>query len=187
MQALVVFLLLFLAPPRADAGSVAYLFTLRRERHPLPNVWSTYFKGCPAGSFTVKTHIEPESAAAKMNVSRSHFTDGKLGTSIHVERFGYSIVKVRYLLMHAAVEAGPLPGASAPDWYLFLSDSCAPLVNCRDAHAYLASREGRSFIGTDRHAHSMTSHSCFCRDRTVMSYTERVAILPHLTLLGSFG
>ena len=128
--------------PHGSAASAAYLFTLRRERHPLPNVWAAYFKGCPAGSFSVHTHIEPESQAAKMNVSRSHFTTGRIKTSVHVERFGYSIVKVRYLLMHAAQER--------PDWYVFLSDSCAPLVNCHDAHAYLESRGGRSFIGTDR-------------------------------------
>jgi len=94
----------------------------------------------------VHTHVEMNSThVTKPNVGQlpTRFSAGRIGTSIHVERFQYSMVKVRYLLLHAAFQVGN------PEWFIFLSDSCAPLVSCRSAHAYLNAHKGRSFLGPD--------------------------------------
>ena len=38
---------------------VAYLFTLRKDRHPLGRAWAAYFRGCPEGSWRVSVASSP--------------------------------------------------------------------------------------------------------------------------------
>ena len=55
------------APPhplgRASAASpaptVAFLFTLRRDRHPLGRAWNSFFRKCPNGTARVHVHTDP--------------------------------------------------------------------------------------------------------------------------------
>eukprot|EP00966_Prymnesium_polylepis_P165453 3824989-Prymnesium_polylepis.1 len=48
-------------PAESSDGVVtmAYLFTLRRARHPLFHSWNAYFDSCPQGSFRILLHVDP--------------------------------------------------------------------------------------------------------------------------------
>ena len=64
---------------------------------------------------------------------------------IHIARFGYSMVQARLLLLRHA--AGAKPPA---EWFIFFSESDAPLRSCPDALRFLARRAGaRSFAYAD--------------------------------------
>ena len=156
---------------------VAYLFTLRSAgRHPLERTWSRYFDGCPAGSVVLLSHTD---AAATPPASQGHsgvFANSTVPESIRVHRFGYSMVKARLLLLRYAANRSHgqrhltlhrQPTAATPSWYLFFSDSCAPVLPCPEVHAYLERHSPRSFVQADPcddprrlHGTSITMESC---------------------------
>ena len=141
-------LLLASAETTSDAKSpvVAYLFTLRRARHPLPRVWSMYFAGCPRGSYRIHLHTDPTfNGTAKTNATNRFFAPSRMiPRSTHIRRFGYEMVNARMLLLRHAMIAESSP----PDWFFYFSESCAPISHCHDAHAYLAKSAGKSFMKT---------------------------------------
>ena len=84
----------------------------------------------------------------------------RISKSVAVHRFGYSMVEARLLLLRNA-------SAQRPDWYLFFSESCAPLLPCKKVHAFLKQHQGRSFVenrnGTNRPVKEVRRrmhHSC---------------------------
>mmetsp|Transcript_34837 Transcript_34837/g.76621 ORF Transcript_34837/g.76621 Transcript_34837/m.76621 type:complete len:301 (-) Transcript_34837:1189-2091(-) len=131
--------------------AVAYLFTLRRERHPLPRAWAAYFAGCPPNTYVVHAHTDPTFGAPKSNSSKpSVFSHTKINRSVHVERMGYSMVQARLYLLRHAIDTAAANGRPMPRWFAFFSESCAPVASCRETNSYLASRAGKSFIKIDR-------------------------------------
>ena len=136
----------------ASSAVLAYLFTLRRARHPLPHAWTTYFNGCPSGSYSIHVHIDPtfnstgleeRGPAARYFNHRNTLPQAEL---IKVHRFGFSLVQARMkLLRHATSVLKP------PAYYIFLSESCAPIATCATVHEYLSraaqASPPRSFVG----------------------------------------
>jgi hypothetical protein len=157
---------------------VAYLFTLRSAgRHPLERAWSKYFDGCPAGSVVVQSHTDAAGSATLLTPSSGVFANSTLAETIKVHRFGYSMVKARLLLLRHTSSSHThgqrhQPGRPrqlllAPSWYLFFSDSCAPLLPCVEVHAYLERHSPRSFVQADPcddprrlHGTSITMETC---------------------------
>ncbi|KAL1518809.1 hypothetical protein AB1Y20_003089 [Prymnesium parvum] len=134
--------------------SVAYLFTLREpDFHPLERTWSSYLRSCPPGSAVVRSHAGKVSNASSPHGGggRGAFAGSSLPVSIQVRRFDYSMVRARLLLLHDVLDRKPRDATEAlevqPEWLLFLSDSCAPLLPCADVHAYLRAQGNRSFVG----------------------------------------
>lgn len=130
-----------------EEPKVAYLFTLRRNRHPLPRVWNAYFRGCPAGSHIVRIHVDPSQAtrgATKDDAAsvQGAFQHNSIPSCVPVRRMEYSMVKARLLLMRNASAHLPRP----PDWYFFFSESCAPLLPCAQLHNFLKQHQGKSFV-----------------------------------------
>ena len=76
------------AEGKAEKTVVAYLFTLRRARHPLPRVWSMYFAGCPVGSYKIYLHTDPSfKNTQKTNATNRFFSpDRMIPHSTHVNR-----------------------------------------------------------------------------------------------------
>uniref|UniRef100_A0A7S4B4Z2 Protein xylosyltransferase n=2 Tax=Chrysotila carterae TaxID=13221 RepID=A0A7S4B4Z2_CHRCT len=143
------------SPAHAQQGAgpaiIAYLFTLRRGRHPLPGAWTTYFAGCEMDSFAIHIHKDPSFSPPSQNLSNSRFFNNTIiDRSVHIERMGYTMVQARLYLLRHAVEAAAAAGRPPPRWFAFLSDSDAPTVTCAEAHAYVSTREGKSFIRVDR-------------------------------------
>ena len=141
------------APP-----SVAYLFTLRGVgSHPLERAWSRYFDGCPAHSVTLLSHTDVSSMQKKPATSPSGvFAGSMIKESIKVRRFSYSMVRARLLLLRSAMnsthsdwEQRRYLARRRPVWFLFLSDSCAPLLPCAEVHHYLERHSPRSFVGAE--------------------------------------
>lgn len=130
-----------------EEPKVAYLFTLRRNRHPLPRVWNAYFRGCPTGSHIVRVHVDPTQAmrgTAKEDTAsvQGAFQHKSIPSCVPIRRMEYSMVKARLLLMHNASVHTPRP----PDWYFFFSESCAPLLPCAQLHNFLKQHQGKSFV-----------------------------------------
>lgn len=72
---------------------------------------------------------------------------------IHIERFGWTMVEARMLLLSNAtqeVEQEGMGSSERDKWYLFFSESCAPIGTCEQAHSYLRHHAGKSFIDTER-------------------------------------
>ena len=97
-----------------EEPKVAYLFTLRRNRHPLPRVWNAYFRGCPVGSHIVRVHVDPAQAArgaAKDDAAsvQGAFQHNSIPRSVPIRRMEYSMVKARLLLMRNASAHVPRP------------------------------------------------------------------------------
>lgn len=124
---------------------VAYLFTLRKDRHPLGRAWASYFKGCAPDSFVVRSNVDPRFPPGKFNASWP-FAGSAIPHSMHVSRMEYPMVEVRLRLMRAANKASAQP----IDWFWFGSESDAPIASCAAAHAHLAAHPGRSFNVVDR-------------------------------------
>lgn len=156
-------LLTRLAPSAAedDGGPpvLAYLFTLRRARHPLPHTWTKYFSGCAPGSYKIHIHVDPtfngtsasESGPAARYFRQSHVLPrDQLGK---VRRFGHELVRARLRLLRHALGSGN--GPQRPLWYSFFSESCAPIAPCEQVHKHLAdpAAAGRSFIDNQRPLH----------------------------------
>ena len=118
---------------------VAYLFTMRREAHPLSHAWARYFEGCPEGSYAVFSHVDPAFAASS-SLAISPFNGSRIPSSIKVDRMGFSMVQARILLLHHALAQG------GHNWFAFLSDACGPVTTCDKAHAFLRARSGASFV-----------------------------------------
>ncbi|KAL3904707.1 MAG: hypothetical protein SGPRY_011187 [Prymnesium sp.] len=197
---------------------VAYLFLLRTlGSHPLQATWSRYFATCPANSYVIFSHTDAASSnqppgnpasgiftsnAGYSPASREHtfFSKSTLPQSIRVHRFDFSIVKARLLLLRAAVEQSrpyaSLPGRrqTTPQWFLFLSDSCAPLLPCSEIHLYLERHGNRSFVGSDpcddrRRWHNTSISAVDCRKSMGWGGLHRTAALRILqkvcSMLGS--
>ena len=129
-----------------EEPQVAYLFTLRRNRHPLPRVWNAYFRGCPVGSHIVRVHVDPTQAIRGANKDdtagvQGAFQHNSIRSCVPIRRMEYSMVKARLLLLRNA-SAQPRP----PDWYFFLSESCAPLLPCAQLNNFLKQHQRRSFV-----------------------------------------
>ena len=134
------------APP---APTVAFLFTLRRDRHPLGRAWNAFFRTCPKGTARVHVHTDPNfkprSTGNRTLGGQGAFTDAVIPTpKVHIARFGYSMVQGRLNLMRYASTVSP-----PADWFLFFSESDAPLRSCPDAMRYLAKHAGSSFAYSD--------------------------------------
>lgn len=139
-----------------DAPVLAYLFTLRRARHPLPHAWTTYFQGCAPGSYRIHIHVDPNfnaTTAGETGPAAKYFKQVNVlprEQLIPVRRFGHTLVQARMkLLRHATSSESE---AKAPLWYSFFSESCAPISTCEAAHAYLSdpARFNISFIDNKR-------------------------------------
>ena len=141
------------------APVLAYLFTLRRARHPLQHTWSRYFAGCRAGSYRLHIHVDPTINATMA----AHLSEAGPGAKyfnrantipsdqlIKVHRFGFSLVQARMKLLRHAMGPGA-EGRAAPLFYTYVSESCAPIASCATVHSHLArsAREPspRSYIG----------------------------------------
>ena len=136
------------APHRA-APTVAFLFTLRRDRHPLGRAWNTFFRTCPNGTARVHVHTDPNfkprAAGNRSLGGQGTFANAVIPTpKVHVARFGYTMVQARLNLMRYAADVSP-----PADWFLFFSESDAPLRTCPDAMRYLARHSGSSFAYAD--------------------------------------
>jgi len=149
-----------IAPARTDkaepAPVLAYLFTLRRARHPLPHSWTTYFEGCAPGSYKIHIHIDPtfnSTEASDKGPAAKYFKQQNViprELLMKVRRFGHELVQARMkLLRHATKPSGDAP---APLFYSFFSESCAPISTCDRVHAYLAdpAQANKSFIDNKR-------------------------------------
>ena len=130
--------------------TIAFLFTLRRDRHPLGRAWNTFFRACPNGTARVHVHVDP---TFKPRTSAGNRTVGGQGAFanavipppyLHIARFGYSMVQARMILMRHAAAIDP-----PADWFLFFSESDAPIRSCPDVLRYLARRSGSSFAYSD--------------------------------------
>ena len=139
----------------AERPVLAYLFTLRRARHPMPHVWTNYFNGCPPGSYRIHIHVDPtfnattseeKGPAARYFNQKNTLPKGQL---IKVRRFGHELVRARMKLLRFALGAGA-EGGIVPQYLTFFSESCAPISTCAAAHAHLrraaAATTPRSFI-----------------------------------------
>ena len=128
---------------------VAYLFTMRRPRHPLQSVWSTYFSGCRKGSYKIYIHTDPSfniSKPARHNRTNHFFNlDHVIPNPVRVKRFGYEMVDARMRLARHAMMAAQ---GQQPEWLLYFSESCAPISHCLENHKYLRHHRGRTFIKT---------------------------------------
>ena len=150
-------LALSLLAARGEPPVLAYLFTLRRARHPLPHAWATYFSGCPAGSYKIHIHVDPtfnatdaaETGPAAKYFKQENVLPRELLTK--VRRFGHELVQARMRLLRHATKPDA-DGTPAPLWYSFFSESCAPISTCAKAHAYLSAPEqaNQSFIDNTR-------------------------------------
>ena len=144
------------AVPKAPAPVLAYLFTLRRARHPLPHAWTDYFAGCAPGSYKIVIHVDPTfnaTTAGESGPAAKYFRQSNVlprDQLIKVRRFGHELVQARMRLLRYATH--PSDGAPAPLWYSFFSESCAPISTCEAAHAYLSAPEhaNKSFIYNKR-------------------------------------
>ena len=122
----------------AEAPVLAYLFTLRRARHPMPHVWANYFKGCRPGSFRIHIHVDPtfnSTAVEDVGPARAYFSQLHVLPSdqlMKVRRFGHELVRARMKLLRYAMSVGPTPLYAS-----FYSESCAPISSCAATHAYL--------------------------------------------------
>ena len=136
--------------------TVAYLFTLRRARHPLPHAWSQYFAGCPRGSYKIHIHVDPMfngTAASENGPAAKYFKQDYVlprDQLMKVRRFGHELVLARMNLVRYALADTNAGGP--PRFLAFFSESCAPISTCMQAHAYLASEAlaNRSFIEEKR-------------------------------------
>lgn len=149
-----------LAPARSEKSSqapvLAYLFTLRRARHPLPHAWASYFAGCAPGSYKIHIHIDPtfnSTTAGESGPAAKYFKQENVlprNMLTKVRRFGHELVQARMRLLRHAIK--PSDDAPAPLFYSFFSESCAPISTCERAHTYLAdpARANRSFIDDKR-------------------------------------
>ena len=140
-----------------SAPILAYLFTLRRARHPLPHVWTNYFNGCPASAnYRIHIHVDPtfnatsveeKGPAAKYFNARRVLPYQEL---IKVHRFGFSLVQARMKLLRHALGDGA-GGGPLPQYLSFFSESCAPIATCEAVHTRLlhAARASvpQSFVG----------------------------------------
>lgn len=142
-----------LSAPRGEAPVLAYLFTLRRARHPLPHAWATYFAGCAPGSYKIHIHVDPmfnATKAGETGPAAAYFKQENVLPREYlqkVRRFGHELVQARMKLLRFATKPAA-DGTSAPMFYSFFSESCAPISPCKAVHSYLAApeQEGRSFI-----------------------------------------
>jgi hypothetical protein len=135
-------LLLGAAAAAAEPPVLAYLFTLRKARHPMPHAWNTYLSGCAPGSFRVHIHVDPTFNATDLE---EHGPAAKYFRQKHVlpradllkvRRFGHELVRARMKLLRHALGAGAAGGAP-PLWASFFSESCAPIASCTAVHEYL--------------------------------------------------
>jgi len=161
---------------------LAYLFTLRRARHPMPHVWTNYFNGCAPGSFRIHIHVDPtfnateveEKGPAARYFNRKHTLPKE--QLIKVRRFGHELVRARMKLLRHATEAMAAQGEELPPYYSFYSESCAPISTCAAAHAHLrqaaAESPPRSFIEAKR---PMTADQ---RDDTPLWRSEFAKVCP---------
>ena len=148
---------------RQPAPVLAYLFTLRRARHPLPLSWSQYFNGCAPGSYKIHIHVDPTfnaSTASEQGPAAKYFKQENVlprELLAKVRRFGHELVWARMRLLRHATRA--TEDAPAPLFYSFFSESCAPIATCETTHAYLAAPEqaNRSFVYNKR---PMPPQSC---------------------------
>ena len=145
-----------IAAKKDEAPVLAYLFTLRRARHPLPHAWTTYFQGCAPGSYRIHIHVDPNfnaTSASEAGPAAKYFKQENVlpkDQLMTVRRFGHTLVQARMkLLRHATSSESE---AKAPLWYSFFSESCAPISTCEATHAYLSdpARFNISFIDNKR-------------------------------------
>jgi hypothetical protein len=135
----------------ASAGEpplvVAYLFTLRRTRHPLSRAWNRYFSTCAEGSYRIHVHADPSFALGTTMTDlggQGAFAQSVLvRDSIKVDRMGFSMVDARLRLLNSSV--GDRRGG-VPRIHQFLSESCGPVTSCRLAHRFLARHQAASFV-----------------------------------------
>ena len=134
---------------------LAYLFTLRRARHPLPHVWTNYFQGCEPGSYKIHIHVDPTfngTRAPETGPAARFFKQANVLPRAYldkVRRFGHELVRARMRLLRFAL-TGSI-GQQSPMWYSFFSESCAPISTCAVAHAYLQQLDvaNKSFVAGD--------------------------------------
>jgi len=130
---------------------VAFLFTLRRDRHPLNRAWNTFFRSCPQTNYRVHVHSDPAFRAPSNRSQQQLATQGAFAHAlvpppyVHIARFGYTMVQARMLLLRHAASAAGQPA----DWFLFFSESDAPIRSCPDLLRYLSRRGGSSFAYAD--------------------------------------
>ena len=147
-------------PSPAEPPVLAYLFTLRRARHPMPKVWASYFDGCEPGSFRIHIHVDPsfnateldeKGPAAKYFHRRNTLPREQLAK---VRRFGHELVRARMKLLRYATSDGKAKSHLPPLFFSFFSEACAPISTCKAAHALLrtaaAATPPRSFIEDKR-------------------------------------
>lgn len=156
---------------------VAYLFTLRRSENPmLRRVWESFWRSCPAGAdFHVHTHTDPTMSKpvhpATDNRTRvvRGFAGSSIQDSVHIRRFEYSMVRARLLLLRRALAVeGPVP-----DFFIFFSETDAPISSCTRLLTFLESRMGGSFVKVD----SVFGELSQVIDRGGAEWTEKYAKL----------
>ena len=100
-----------------------------------------------SGSHSHAPHGSHAPHARALNSSRDESLQGEfhgkmIPSRTPVRRAEYSLVKARLLLLRNASAERPVP----PDWHLFFSDACAPLLPCTRVHNFLLRHQGRSFV-----------------------------------------
>lgn len=161
-QHLMVLLLGSLASSTVEAQQqqpvLAYLFTLRRARHPLPHSWMQYFSGCAPNSYRIYIHVDPTfntTSASDKGPAAAYFKQANVlprSQLQKVRRFGHELIWARMKLLRHALSSSASSGEPPPRFLSFFSESCAPISTCARAHAHLASAAvaGKSFVENKR-------------------------------------
>lgn len=142
----------------AQQPVLAYLFTLRRARHPLPHAWKEYFSGCQPGSYRIYIHVDPTfntTSASEKGPAAQYFKQSYVLPRHQlqkVRRFGHELIWARMKLLRHALSTAAAAGEPPPRFLSFFSESCAPISTCARAHAHLSSAAAAnlSFIDNKR-------------------------------------
>jgi len=136
------------APP----PNVAYLFSLRRASHPLHRPWNQFWRSCGHDTpFRVFCHTDPDLDPRRSDtpsipasapiVMQGSFAGSVIPEQVKIRRFGWTMVEARLLLLQHALQAAP-----DADFFVFLSETDAPIADCSLLLRYLSHRAGGSFM-----------------------------------------
>eukprot|EP01134_Creolimax_fragrantissima_P005174 CFRG5174T1 len=128
---------------------VSYVF-LTHEGLPLWDVWEEFFSTCYEGTYDVIAHIQ-HMLTIKSKVPIYQMPDDMVVKG--AMRFNFNMVKATFRLYRVALERAcgvsnidNCTPDSLPDFIHLASDSCAPIMTCRDLNRYLQHKTGNSFV-----------------------------------------
>lgn len=114
-------------PPR-----LAFLF-LAVDHLPLAEVWGRFLGAAPPNSFSVFVHAKPGVVLGPANADSPVFWGRQLADPVETSYGATSVVEAERRLFEAALADDPLA-----EWFVLLSESCAPLRTFAFVAAYFA-------------------------------------------------